>query len=100
MNLCPAYNHTCVNSNLPHHFESVCRTTKQKQKLPANQNDSATPVFQSLFPIESEEEYLTSAVTLDHHIYDSLCDTWCKRASAPQPTISVKVQAVPLDAES
>ena len=100
MNLCPAFNHTCVNCNLPHHFESVCRTTKQKQKLPANQNDSATPVFQSLCPIESEEEYLTSAVTLDHHIYDSLGDTWYKRASAPQPTISVKVQAVPLDAES
>ena len=100
MNLCPAYNQTCVNCNLPHHFESVCRATKLKQKLPANQNDSATPVLQSLCPIESEEEYLTSAVTLDHHIYDSLYDTWYKRASAPQPTISVKVQVVPLDAES
>ena len=100
MSLCPAFNNTCVNCNLPHHFESICRTTKQKQKPPANQRDSVTPMFQSSCPIESQEDYLTSAVTLDHHIYDPLRDTWHKRVSAPQSTISIKVQAVPLDAQS
>ena len=45
---------------------------------PANQSDSVTPMFQSSCPIESQEDYLTSAVTLDHHIYDPLCDTWHK----------------------
>ena len=34
MNLCPAFNHTCVNCNLSYNFESVCRTTRQKTETP------------------------------------------------------------------
>ena len=92
MNHCPAFNHTCTNCNIPHHFESICR--KPKQKPYNHQNNSATAIFESLCTIEQ----LVNTITLDHHVYDSLCDTWEKRASAPQPTINVKIQALPSDA--
>ena len=88
---CPAYNHTCTNCSIPHHFESVCR----KSRLPTNQNNAATAVFEALCSVEQ----LANTVTLDHHVYDSLCDTWEKRASAPQPTVNVEIQAFPADAK-
>ena len=81
---CPAYGHICTNCNIPNHFESVCRS-KGKRK----QDNSATAVFEALCAIEH----------LDHHIYDHVNDRWKKRSSAPQPTLEIKVQALPSDAK-
>ncbi|GFN96751.1 hypothetical protein PoB_002325700 [Plakobranchus ocellatus] len=72
MNHCPAFNHICNNCNLPHHFESVCRKSRQKQRT--NQSNSATAVFETLCSIEQ----FACTITLDHHVYDSLCDVWGK----------------------
>ena len=81
---CPAYGHVCTNCNIPNHFESVCR--KVVKRRPEN---SATAVFESLCAIEQ----------LEHHIYDPVTESWNKRASAPQPTVEIKVQALPSDAK-
>ncbi|GFN94004.1 Zinc knuckle domain containing protein [Plakobranchus ocellatus] len=70
MNHCPAFNHICNNCNLPHHFESVCRKSRQKQRT--NQSNSATAVFETLCSIEQ----FVCTITLDHHVCDSLCDVW------------------------
>lgn len=96
MHHCPAFNHTCTSCDLQHHFESVCRKPKQKPRI--NQNDSATAVFETLCHIETDNEQLAGTVTLDHHVFDSLSEMWEKRASAPQPTILVEIQALPSDA--
>ena len=37
------------------------------------------------------------AITIDHHIYDELCDTWERRMSDPQPFIEVSLTADPSD---
>ena len=41
-----------------------------------------------------------SSLTLDHHVYDQLSDTWIKRCSKPQPVINLKVRALPEDHEA
>jgi hypothetical protein len=34
---------------------------------------------------------------LDHHIYDSITDTWFRRNSKPQPFVNITVRALPED---
>ena len=104
MNQCPAFNHTCTKCRLPHHFENVCRKSKQTRKpLGTQRDDNATAVYEALCFMENEhsphEPTMASTITLEHHIYDSLCDAWRKRSSDPQPAVQVNVQALPSDAK-
>ena len=98
---CPAYNHVCSKCGSPHHFESVCRKSKQQ---PLNPSSNATAIFEALCAIETETFLPTeapptavNAIVLDHHIYNSICDMWHKRSSAAQPTVNVTIQAIPSD---
>ena len=102
MTHCPAYSHVCSKCGSPHHFESVCRKSRQQ---PSSTPNDATAVFQSLCAIETATNMpdesppsVINAITLEHHIYNSMCDMWHKQASAPQPTINVTIQAIPSDA--
>ena len=38
-----------------------------------------------------------NSITLDHHVYDDICDTWRKRRSDPQPVIELDIQFDPAD---
>ena len=40
-----------------------------------------------------------NTIKLDHHIYDTLNDTWKRRQSDPQPCVNISVSAIPSDAE-
>ena len=109
-NNCPAYGHVCTNCKIPHHFESVCRKTIQK-----NQGDTAGATFEAFLSEDTADttyktllskdtenaafDSLCSIEHLDHHIYNALHDSWEKKPSAPQPTVQIKVQALPSDAE-
>ena len=59
MRLCAAYNHTCSNCGIPHHFEKVCRSNRQKHSTPPSDNtttwssDDTTAVFEALCRINS-----------------------------------------------
>ena len=100
---CPAYNHTCTKCRLLHHHESVCRQSQRKQpSQTANTQESpddATSIFQSLCSVNDTPPMSAHAITLDHHIYNEFCNAWERRASDPQPFISVSVAANPLDAQ-
>lgn len=37
------------------------------------------------------------SIPLDHHIYDSMTDTWVRRNSKPQPFVNITVRALPED---
>lgn len=100
MTHCPAYSHTCSKCGSLHHFESVCRKSRQQPTV-----SEATAVFEALCAIETEANTPTGspstaidAIVLDHHVYNSMCNTWCRRSSAAQPTVDVTLQAIPSDA--
>ena len=103
---CPAYNHTCARCGTLHHHETVCRKSQRKSTFPAAPltHDGATAVFQTLCTINdltqcevSQPTADTCAITLDHHVYNELCDMWERRASDPQPMIGIRVHVDPTD---
>ena len=114
---CPAYNHTCRKCGTQHHFETVCKNSKRYNKNPNTTTSSsnaavthtrsyqdevpndnffgASAAFDELCTVTSLSN--NNSIKLDHHIYNSLCDTWDRRNSDPQPCISISVLAVPSD---
>ena len=98
---CPAYNHTCAQCGKLHHFDSMCRNSQRKQVQPSTTaqvtHDDTASTFQSLCSIELGPPSNALAITLDHHIYDEFCGVWKKRASDPQPLVTVRVWADPAD---
>ena len=49
-------------------------------------------VFESLFAINNLSQHRGSkTITLDHHLYSQLSDTWVKRPSKPQPYVNLTV---------
>ena len=103
---CPAYNHTCARCGTLHHHETVCRKSQRKSTFTAAPltHDGATAVFQTLCTINdltqcevSQPTADTCAITLDHHVYNELCDMWERHASDPQPMIGIRVHVDPTD---
>ena len=83
---CTAYNKTCGYCQKLNHLQTVCRS---KQKGNFNREES---ISSSLCTITLDHHLYDSsscAITLDHHLYDSLARQWSKRASKPQPFVSL-----------
>ena len=109
---CPAFNHTCGKCGILHHYESVCRSPQQnstqnysrptthdavfhdytagESKFQADTTDDSSFFNASMFDDLTATKSLiwqsttsTNAITLDHHIYNSLQDTWMKQKSDP-----------------
>ena len=111
---CPAYNHTCEKCGVLHHLESMCRNSN-KQNLHSssaiNHNQADQNTNQDSFFNDAIFEQICSAtqvlptldscnlITLDHHIYDDICNSWRRRQSDPQPCINISVGVVPSDTE-
>lgn len=99
---CAAYGHTCEICKKPNHFESVCRS-KDKKNLPeagkrstlrssgshgAEHEDEEGAIFDTLCQITTSGGYQKKkAIVLDHHVYNSLTETWSKQDSKSQPFI-------------
>ena len=109
---CPAYNHTCEKCGVLHHLENVCRNSQQRNKQssqsPINDNHAHQYTTQDCFFNDAIFEQICSTedspslescdhITLDHHIYDDLDNTWRRRQSDPQPCIDISVETVPSD---
>jgi len=93
---CPAYGHRCELCYRDNHFESVCRSKdnpkRQAQPKPRNY-DKESAVFDSLCTLNSsksqndemntinahKQKRQQQSVPLDHHMYDSMTDTWVRR---------------------
>ena len=109
---CPAFNHTCKHCNCLHHFETICRSKNKAKPAPPGRsaNPPRTPapsanenavfifdqpsngvVFDSLWSLSSSTANNNGqcSVSLDHHTYNQLTDTWVRQASKPQPFIKV-----------
>ena len=113
---CQAFNHTCKHCNGLHHFETICRSKNKAKPTPPGRsaNPPRTPapsadenvvfidntifdhpsngvVFDSLCSLSSSTANNSGqcSVSLDHHTYNQLTDTWIRQASKPQPFIKV-----------
>ncbi|XP_014676386.1 PREDICTED: uncharacterized protein LOC106816320 [Priapulus caudatus] len=96
---CPAYGHTCQRCDKNHHFDSMCRgRNKAKYKTMAKSFDEHEgAVFDHLCSITTPARRNGGNITLDHHLYNQLSDTWIRRKSKPQPFVNLTVGAHPED---
>ena len=111
---CQAYNHTCKHCGRLHHFEQLCRSKdnhKPKQQRrsqpsyrPGSPRDHPASdecegaVFDTLCTMTASGSYHHQrAITLDHHLYNHLHDSWVRQASKPQPFIPVMAMLCPED---
>ena len=101
MKHCPAYNHICSKCDTPHHYESVCRKQQRRNRqLQGNSIlDESTALFDLLCTTSDVQLSNTSSITLDHHIYNELCDTWERRRSDGQPITDLLIQVNPTDVQ-
>ena len=76
---CIAYGHTCKRCGKNNHFEHVCLA-----------------VFDSLCTA-SDEVNFPKVISLDHHLYSRLSDTWTRTHSKPQPFVDLTVSTSPDD---
>ena len=94
---CPAYGNKCGHCTCEHYFESVCRNQdKMKSKVTTNPQNHESAVFDALCAASSVNggrRRKSMPITMGHHLYDHLSDTWIKKLSKPQPFIRVTISA-------
>ena len=115
---CPAFDHMCKHCNHLHHFETICCSKNKAKPTPLSRsaNPPHTPapsadenavfidntifdhpsnrvIFDSLcsLSLSAANNSGQCSVSLDHHTYNQLTDTWIRQASKPQPFITVTV---------
>ncbi len=94
---CPAYGQTCKSCNRANHFESQCRS-KTKQK-PLEEAEGA--IFDSLCAASHYDSRLgKKTLSLEHHLYNQMSDTWTKQHSQPQPFLNLTAKVLTEDFES
>ena len=101
---CPAYNQKCRQCGRDHHFAEVCRSQgidRPKMKTTVGAQDTSEcegAVFESLCGVNdvSPSGRLTA---LDHHRYDETSGKWQKRASKPQPIVTLTANILAEDYE-
>lgn len=96
---CPAFNHQCTLCGTFHHYESFCQKRHKTQQHGDNIADENTAVFQALCSISVTDTPAVTAnsISIDHHVYDDICDTWNRRKSDPQPMTKLSVSFVSTD---
>ena len=99
---CPAYGQTCTKCGKQGHLGTVYRkkstaVTHHVQRRPRRspQMETATTLFQSLCsvenapPVDNEIVCNLGDFELEHCVYNATQDTWVKKPSAPQLTLSL-----------
>ena len=118
---CPAFGHKCEHCKRDHHFESMCRSKDNVKRQPRarqpRHSSNENAVFDALCTLfdynDIDNECFDSnqcindkvctvskhdiTVPLEHHVYDTLTDTWVRRNSKPQPYINVDIQTCSQD---
>jgi len=77
---CPGYGHTCVHCGKSNHLDHVCKNKHKPTKM-----ESEGAVFDSLCSLS------TKSMSLDHHLYNHLSDTWIQKSSKPQPFVNLTI---------
>ena len=92
---CTAYGHTCKRCGKNNHFEHVCLASKRNTSRSASDEHEGA-VFDSLCTA-SDEVSFPKVISLDHHLYSRLSDTWTRTHSIPQPFADLTVSTSPDD---
>ena len=92
---CTAYGHTCKRCGKNNHFEHVCLASKRNTSRSASDEHEGV-VFDSLCTA-SDEVSFPKVISLDHHLYSRLSDTWTRTHSKPQPFADLTVSTSPDD---
>ena len=98
---CPAYGAICDHCNRPNHFETVCRSkTKPRNQQPnpsgSSHGEAEGAIFDALCTATSlAQARVSNIISLDHHLYNHLNDRWVRKASKPQPFITLTATVNP-----
>ena len=63
-------------------------------------NDDSGVIFDELCTSSDIHPVTTNSITLEHHIFNELHQTWQRKNSASQPTLKLHVRADPLDVKN
>ncbi|CAE1306768.1 unnamed protein product [Acanthosepion pharaonis] len=112
-NQCTAFGHKCERCHRDNHFENMCHskdTPHDRRPSQTERFNKGNAVFNSLCNAKdgSSDDKVCNinsnhrgrqqvSIPLNHHVYDSLSNTWIKRNSKPQPFINLTVEALPGD---
>ena len=105
-NVCPAFGHSCTYCGIRGHYDRMCRKSKRPDlaqkstRFPGSHRPPGASsveefegaVFDNLCSAASSQLSSTNSITLDHHIYDNMCDRWIRQASKPQPVVNIHIQ--------
>lgn len=73
----------------------MCRSKGSKAEAAAKPDVQEGAVFDSLCTVSTfEQQHGKRSITLDHHLYNQLNDTWVKKPSRPQPFLKLTVEAL------
>ncbi|XP_028517124.1 uncharacterized protein LOC114575796, partial [Exaiptasia diaphana] len=100
-NECPAFGTTCQLCGRQNHFATVCKIKNKPLQLrppipdgKGRQTEGA--IFDNLCSVTSGN-HTVYGIVLDHHLYNNMNDCWIRRASKPQPHISLNATIHPQD---
>ena len=84
-----AFIHTCRHCDREHHFDNMCRSrSKPKDVLNVDREGA---IFDSLYESSSiSQQHDGRTLSLDHHMYNEICDQWSKQAYQSQ--LFIKLQ--------
>ena len=94
---CPAYGHRCKHCSREHHFDQMCRSRDTTSNCTTSEEHEDT-VCNTLCSATSVHSIGNKcSISLDHHLYNNICDQWLQRSSQQQPFIKMKVAIHPND---
>ncbi len=99
-NQCPAYNHKCKQCDRQHHYDSMCRSSSPGRDNPKPSEERENAIFDTLCATTSTsvpQHKGRQSITLDHYLYNNICDEWRRHASQKQPFINLTVSIKPDD---
>ena len=91
---CPAFGKRCGKCKIVNHIERAClgKAYARRPTETAETSDEQSGALELCTMVNGPVADI-NAITLDHHLYDNLCDRWNKRASDPQPYVRVHIGA-------
>ena len=98
---CPAFGHKCIICRKLNHYTQICqqKDTINTQAPGITQDEHEGAVFDSLCTVTATNLCHRKPLTLDHHIYNRLSDTWARQPPQPQLYIRLRVGINPGDYE-
>ena len=99
--ICPAYGHCCTTCGKLNHLEVVCRSRNRlRGTAPNDTKNREGAIFDTLChnnPVNNIATITSQSISIDHHKYSDLYNSWVKKPSKPQPYMKLTCTAHPDD---